>query len=670
MVFQLLFSIPCKIEVIVYDNFPETADLSPYLRMVGSGIFTIVTTRRRVGEKYTVFVEPMDTREGMEILNSGEYTFGKEAEVLVERLGGLPLALELSKGFLNCTGMSIKEMIATINELGEIESCKQFAQEHIDTLPLHTRDIASTFKLSYDRIISPAERDIIHCLCLMRPLGVPKTFLSEVLSPTNGKPDDSSLAISIGRLSNKWGIISRDADKDPIVHRLVKAYVAMRLRDRPSLQQRFINLIASALDREIAAALEGRSNRDPNALAKLLPHGEALCKGDFIAEGQAAHILCGLGRIQEMLGNKAAAVSDLEAAADKAVRIKDKLLKAKAKSYLGVSLFHKGDFIGSRDELRTAEIAYRELYAEGGLDIDERVAYGICLDYIGENHRELHEYDQAFNAHNRAIDLARSADDPRLRSVEAHAKAQIGAIYRRQKKYDKTIELWQESLAISKEIDDAPWVAHFYIDVGFVHLLINESQKEARRCLKKGTEIAEAGGFKDNVARGLMNLASAYFVSEDLKRAQEHYEKALPIAKENCVVRLVWRIEHNLGNVFRAKSEFDKAKQHYTTALKLLENLRDNYGEDIEKKRNFMENCLRPYQTMIMLALDPRSRSPNEDWVFGDSRKAEEYLKKGMHESLMAFYDRALNGLNLEDEGELDKNFFVVGSDGYFVETN
>jgi tetratricopeptide (TPR) repeat protein len=133
------------------------------------------------------------------------------------------------------------------------------------------------------------------------------------------------------------------------------------------------------------------------------------------------------------------------------------------------------------------------------------------------------------------------------------------------------------------------------------------------------------------------------------------------------VQRLIWRIEHNLGNVFRAKGEAEEAMIHYTKALDYLEELRDNYTDD-EKKTNFMEHRIRPYQTMIMLALD-KNRSPAEIELFGDSTTAEQYLKRGMHESLKCFYDRAIEGLNLTDERKRDRNFFIVGDRGYFIET-
>jgi tetratricopeptide (TPR) repeat protein len=687
--------------LVVFDNYPEKGDLTRCFRYAGSGIFVLLTTRR-IEENYTVVVKPMGVTGGREILNSHGHTFSEEADPLVERLGGLPLALELAGAYLKNPGTSLQGMLDEIDRIGEIDSCKEFEKEHRDSLPLHTKDITATFKISYDRIVSTADRDVMHCLCLLQPLGVPTQLIAEVLGIAPDTVEYGTLAKCIGNLSTGWGIISMDEHSDPVVHRLVRAYIEHRLRENPGRYKRFTNLVASALDHMVAQAMDQPGKPEPKeqteeqkqleqveqerklrVLTKILPHGEALCKGDMINRGQAAHILCNLGRIREMLGNKMMAVDDLELAVKKAEGAGDGLLKAKAQSYLGVSLFHMADFEGSRVVLASARKVYQDSYEAGGLDIDDLHAYGTCLDYIGENHREQGEgeYARAIEAHNKAIEVAQSAQDRRLRSLEAHATAQIGAIHLREKQYGKTIEKWKECLAIvqSEEVNDSAWIAHYKIDVGFVHLL-NRNYEEAIGYLDAGKTLAVNGGFADNIARASMNLGSAYFVSGAMDMAREAYSEALSVAKENYVQRLIWRIEHNLGNVFRAQGllltlylpqhaqgKAEKAMEHYTEALDYLEELRDNYTDD-EKKTNFMEHRIRPYQTMIMLALD-KNKSPEEIEIFGDSTTAEQYLKRGMHKSLESFYERALEGLDLAYESEKDKNFFVVRDRGYFIET-
>ena len=62
---------------------------------------TLITTRRQDLDYPSVLLNVLSTEEGVRLLNSGTRQFGAEAAVLVRRLGGLPLALELAKSYLN-----------------------------------------------------------------------------------------------------------------------------------------------------------------------------------------------------------------------------------------------------------------------------------------------------------------------------------------------------------------------------------------------------------------------------------------------------------------------------------------------------------------------------------------------------------------------------------------
>jgi hypothetical protein len=81
------------------DNVPETVPLPPYLPTTGR-IHTVITTRRHDLGYASVLVNTLSAEEGIRLLNSGARQFGADAAALVERLGGLPLALELAKSYL------------------------------------------------------------------------------------------------------------------------------------------------------------------------------------------------------------------------------------------------------------------------------------------------------------------------------------------------------------------------------------------------------------------------------------------------------------------------------------------------------------------------------------------------------------------------------------------
>ncbi len=89
----------------------------------------------------------MSIEESVRLLNSGERKLGEPATALAERLGGLPLALELAKSYLNYRqDLTVPELIAEITRAGEVAVLSEFAAEYRNELPSkHERDVVSTF---------------------------------------------------------------------------------------------------------------------------------------------------------------------------------------------------------------------------------------------------------------------------------------------------------------------------------------------------------------------------------------------------------------------------------------------------------------------------------------------------------------------------------------------
>jgi hypothetical protein len=112
--------------LLVLDNFPEHVPLLPYLPVSGR-VHTLIPTRRQDLGYPSVRLNCLTIEEGIRLLDSGAQRFGEAAVPLVQRMGGLPLALELAKGFLNYRkGPTISGLLEEMNVVSDVELLAEF----------------------------------------------------------------------------------------------------------------------------------------------------------------------------------------------------------------------------------------------------------------------------------------------------------------------------------------------------------------------------------------------------------------------------------------------------------------------------------------------------------------------------------------------------------------
>src|SRR4029077_12695888 len=125
----------------------------------------------------------LSTEEGVGLLNSGKRRFGAEAAVVVQRLGGLPLALELAKSYLNYRkGVGVSELLEEMKGASDIELLTEFSLEYRDQLASgHGIDIVKTFQMSWE-IAPESARQVLRVMGELAPAGVPRTLLRAILN--------------------------------------------------------------------------------------------------------------------------------------------------------------------------------------------------------------------------------------------------------------------------------------------------------------------------------------------------------------------------------------------------------------------------------------------------------------------------------------------------------
>ena len=300
-------NLPC---LVVLDNLPEDVALRPYLATTGR-VHTIVTTRRQDLDQATVRLPVLSIPESVQLLNSGERQLGQSAEPLAERLGGLPLALELSKSYLNYRrDLSVPSLIEEMQRQGDVSVLKEFASEYRDQLPSrHELDVVSTFQLSWQIASDPA-REILRVMGELAPTIVPRKLLRIILDLPFQSPLRDELSKGIDDLA-RLSLVELSSNGDPVAHRLVLAFA----RHRNAVDH------ASPFDRCGKVLLEQmeRANEAPDAstireLEALLPHAEFLASTNQLSPEDFGSLLNFVGIHHQTMGRFTAARQALQTA--------------------------------------------------------------------------------------------------------------------------------------------------------------------------------------------------------------------------------------------------------------------------------------------------------------------------------------------------------------------
>jgi len=190
---------------------------------------------------------------------------------LAERLGGLPLALELAKSYLNYrTDLTIPALLDEMKEEGEVGVLAEFTSEYKDQLPSgHELDVVSTFQVSWNITPHPAKQ-LLRVMGELAPAPVPKKLLRTILDLPEQRALRDELSKSLDELA-RLSFIDRDSSGHPLAHRLILAFVRHRnLADNASPFDRCRETLLEDLQR-VNANPEANTIRE---LELLIPHAE------------------------------------------------------------------------------------------------------------------------------------------------------------------------------------------------------------------------------------------------------------------------------------------------------------------------------------------------------------------------------------------------------------
>ena len=299
--------------LIVLDNFPEEGLLKPWLPPY-SHIHTLVTTRRRDLECARIPLDLMTSEEGAALINSGNRSSGTDAGRLSDTLGGLPLALEIARHFLDLrSNLTVLGLLEEIDKIGEIEALNIFARKYADELPSgHVKEITVTFQLSWELASSTAKK-VMQTISILAPAPVPRRLVRRILNLSSETSLTDPVDDAVSELVDKLSLLELDDEHDPFVHRLVSGFV----RSITGEDMEFCQNLFKTVEAEMARSRDEKDQAALKELEKIIPHAEVVVVSSDMDVEMKIEILdsllrynknCGCYRIAEAHGIKALSI--------------------------------------------------------------------------------------------------------------------------------------------------------------------------------------------------------------------------------------------------------------------------------------------------------------------------------------------------------------------------
>jgi tetratricopeptide (TPR) repeat protein len=265
-----------------------------------------------------------------------------------------------------------------------------------------------------------------------------------------------------------------------------------------------------------------------------------------------------LAQAHSVLGNREEAAHNANRAVEEATRGGDDSTLGKAHTVLAREAYWFGEPLRGIEHAREAVILLQ--------GPEERHWLGIAYWLLGRHYGLMGEFDSALQAEACAHDIAATIDDRQLQSHIAWTTGDLQAI---RGDWETAIETCKRALELST---DPLNTANALGQLGAAYLE-NGDSVQAIPFLEQS--VAQFSGFRAGQARGWFTiiLGEAYFVNDQLERAQELTLQGLEILQNSRYRRGIGWAHRTLGRIARARGLFPKAATHFGEALRTFDSV-------------------------------------------------------------------------------------------------
>jgi tetratricopeptide (TPR) repeat protein len=612
--------------LIVLDDVKNYSHIKPYLPPQKSQFKVLITTRLKLDLASSLFLEVLSETEALLLLAQliGEENQHRElalAKELCQRLGYLPLALQLVGRYVNKRNVTLAELLRRLSEKG-LNHPSLVVEENDPTWTLNVKHgVAAAFELSWEELNDDAKQ--LGCVLSLFALApIPWPLVERAVS----EQDAEELENARVELRNLHLLQGEDTYE---LHQLIREFFKNK-QNNLDISERQKDNFCTVMVSQLVNLPQTPTLAEVYRLASFIPHiievvtvyKDKLTDRDLISpflglgyfyRGQGAYSQalpwvkqCVLVA-RERLGEEHLAVaisysnlavlythqgqySEAEPLYQKALSIRQRLL-GEEHPHVATSYNNLAALYADQGRYSKAEPLYQK-----ALSIRQRVL-GEEHPYVATSYNNLAALYADQGRYSKAEPLYQKALSIRQRVLgEEHPDVasshnNLGELYRSQGRYSEAEPLYQKALSIRQRAlgEEHPDVATSYNSLAVLYYSQGQ-YSEAEPLYQKALSIRQRllGEEHPHVATSYNNLAALYADQGRYSKAEPLYQKALSIRQRVLGEEHpdVASSHNNLGELYRSQGRYSEAEPLYQKALSIRQRALGEEHPDVANSYN------------------------------------------------------------------------------------
>ena len=279
-----------------------------------------------------------------------------------------------------------------------------------------------------------------------------------------------------------------------------------------------------------------------------------------------------LGNAEYLKNNYSEAISLYTRSLDKRISIND--LEGVSGSYYNLYLVYHT--IGNS----IMAIYYIQKAVDLGVETGYKSDLANYLNILGASQTELHDFENARNNLERAIEICKGDNDT---LGIASAFSNMGNMYQRMSIYDQALEYFFKALNHYKRAGNRDGIAMVKNQIGTIHKKL-DNLGLALEYYEQSLEIyLEQDKTQSGVASIMNNIGIIWYERKDYKTALAYYKMAFETYANTGYSQGIAATSNNMGMLYTREGNYDEALRSYRTSAEINENL----GRDFNLANNY-----------------------------------------------------------------------------------